>query len=79
MGVLRSDSLNRGDLQLHSVLEISFVSFSNLSRLNIEAAARLYDRKQGVREVINLSRYIAEADAGKGAAMGQGGLGDRAA
>jgi len=41
VGVLRRDSLNLGNLELHSVLAHSFVSYSNLTRLSLEAAARL--------------------------------------
>lgn len=43
-GIIRQDSLKRGDLQLHSVLSGQFISYANLVRLNLEAAARLASR-----------------------------------
>jgi hypothetical protein len=45
-GILREDSLAAGNLELHSVLAKSYASYANLTRLNLEAAARLADRKQ---------------------------------
>jgi hypothetical protein len=45
-GILRQDSLIQGNLELHSVLAKSYASYANLTRLNLEAAARLADRKQ---------------------------------
>lgn len=45
-GIMRRDALERGDLQLHSVLSGQFISYANLVRLNLEAAARLASRPQ---------------------------------
>lgn len=40
-GILRVDSLGRGNRELHSILSGQFISYANLVRLNLEAAARL--------------------------------------
>ena len=40
-GIMRRDSLKNGDLCLHSILSGQFISYANLVRLNLEAAARL--------------------------------------
>jgi len=60
-GILRQDSLKHGDLALHSVLSGQFISYANLVRLNIEAAARLADRKapEGEPDVLT---FVAEFD-----------------
>jgi hypothetical protein len=38
---MRSDSLMAGNFELHSVLSGQFISYANLVRLNLEAAARM--------------------------------------
>ena len=63
-GILRRDSLNDGNLELHSVLARSYVSYANLTRLSLEAAARL----AGIRIELNepdVLTYIKAFDAQK--------------
>lgn len=60
-GILRSDSLSHGDLALHSVLSGQFISYANLVRLNLEAAARLADRKPPESEP-GIMTLVAEFD-----------------
>jgi len=63
-GILRRDSLNQGNLELHSVLAKSFASYANLARLSLEAAARL----AGIRVEQNepdIMTYIKTFDAEK--------------
>jgi hypothetical protein len=65
-GILRRDSLNEGNLELHSVLAKSFASYANLARLSLEAAARL----AGIRVEQNepdILTYIKTFDAQKAA------------
>jgi len=65
-GILRRDSLNLGNLELHSVLARSFASYANLTRLSLEAAARL----AGIRIEQNepdIMDYIKTFDAQKAA------------
>ena len=63
-GILRRDSLDAGNMELHSVLAKSYASYANLVRLNLEAAARLADRKPGpiVPDILTI---VAEIDAEK--------------
>jgi hypothetical protein len=63
-GILRRDSLNQGNLELHSVLARSFASYANLTRLSLEAAARLADRKTRESEP-DILTYIKTFDAEK--------------
>lgn len=63
-GIMRQDALQRGDLQLHSVLSGQFISYANLVRLNIEAAARLAGRGQA-EPVMTTFEIAAEIDRAK--------------
>jgi hypothetical protein len=58
-GILRRDSLKDGDLSLHSVLSGQFISYANLVRLNLEAAARLADRKPQGEVIEDVLAYVA--------------------
>lgn len=58
-GVMRKDSLNAGNLELHSVLAKSYASYANLVRLSLEAAARLADRKPSDAGVEDVLAYAA--------------------
>jgi hypothetical protein len=60
-GILRKDSLDAGNLELHSVLAKSYASYANLVRLNLEAAARLADRKADKAEP-DILTFVAEFD-----------------
>jgi hypothetical protein len=44
-GIMRRDSIRRGDLELHSVLSRQLVAYANLERLNLMAAFELAGRK----------------------------------
>jgi hypothetical protein len=44
-GIIRRDSLRKGNLQLHDVLSGQFISYGNAVRLNLEAAARMATMK----------------------------------
>jgi hypothetical protein len=57
-GILRRDSLDKGDMELHSVLAKSYASYANLVRLSLEAAARLADRKQQASSQAELETYL---------------------
>jgi len=57
-GILRRDSLDAGNLELHSVLAKSYASYANLVRLSLEAAARLADRKQETSSQAALETYL---------------------
>jgi hypothetical protein len=74
-GILRRDSLKRGDLQLHSVLSGQFISYANLVRLNLEAASRLAAQKEPGADAPTLADIIAEADSEE-AAEASGGFED---
>ena len=71
-GILRKDSLDAGNLELHSVLAKSYVSYANLVRLSLEAAARLADRKPLDAELTVLD-VIAEFDKDKAAKAAEAG------
>ena len=58
-GILRRDALKDGDLSLHSVLSGQFISYANLVRLNLEAAARLADRKPQGEVIEDVLEYVA--------------------
>lgn len=62
-GIMRRDSLKRGDLQLHSVLSGQFISYANLVRLNLEAAARLAAQPDPAGPAPTLAEIVAEVDA----------------
>jgi len=57
-GILRKDSLDAGNLELHSVLAKSYASYANLVRLSLEAAGRLADRKQQTSSQAELETYL---------------------
>lgn len=60
-GILRRDHLKEGDLALHTVLSGSFIAYANLVRLNLEAAARLADRKPsgaGTEDVLTYAQRV---------------------
>jgi hypothetical protein len=57
-GILRRDSLDKGDMELHSVLAKSYASYANLVRLSLEAAARLANRKQQTSSQAALETYL---------------------
>ena len=57
-GILRRDSLDRGNMELHSVLAKSYASYANLVRLSLEAAARLADRKSQAGSQAALESYL---------------------
>jgi len=61
-GILRRDSMKHGDLSLHSILSGQFISYANLVRLNLEAAARMAERKPQDERVIDVLEYVAEFD-----------------
>jgi hypothetical protein len=64
-GILRRDALKDGDLSLHSVLSGQFISYANLVRLNLEAAARLADRKPmdpGAEDVLTYAARVYPED-----------------
>jgi len=68
-GVMRKDSLNAGNLELHSVLAKSYASYANLVRLSLEAAARLADRKPldaGVEDVLTYAARVYPEDKPQG-------------
>jgi len=69
-GIIRQDSLKRGDLQLHSVLSGQFISYANLVRLNLEAAARLASRTPAEAAPTPFE-IAAEIDAAKDEAQGE--------
>ena len=71
-GILRRDSLDQGNLELHSVLAKSYASYSNLVRLNLEAAARLAGIRLEQSEP-DVMAYITAFDAQKAAQEAQGG------
>jgi hypothetical protein len=61
-GIMRRDSIRRGDLAMHSVLCQQFIAYLNVERLNLEAAARLAGQK--IPEApITLAEIIREVDA----------------
>ena len=62
-GILRRDSLKRGDLALHSILSGQFISYANLVRLNLESAARLAAQKPLEDPAATVAELIAEVDA----------------
>ena len=62
-GIMRRDSMRRGDLQLHSVLSGQFISYANLVRLNLEAAARLAGQKGPELPAPTIAEIIREVDA----------------
>jgi hypothetical protein len=64
-GILRGDSLVKGNLELHSILSGQFISYANLVRLNLEAAARLAGQKMPDLPVPTIVEYIAALDARK--------------
>jgi len=72
VGIMRRDSLKRGDLQLHSVLSGQFISYANLVRLNLEAAARLASQNHTGPTMMPLE-IAAEIDAAKVASEGEPG------
>jgi len=57
-GILRKDSLDAGNLELHSVLAKSYASYANLVRLSLEAAARLADREPQASSQAALETYL---------------------
>ena len=61
-GIMRRDSMRRGDLQLHSVLSGQFISYANLVRLNLEAAARLAVQKFPEEQAPTIAEIIRESD-----------------
>lgn len=63
-GILRADSLARGSFELHPVLCGQFISYANLVRLNIEAAARLA-KEAPEDEAFDISAYAREFDSQK--------------
>lgn len=64
-GILRRDSLDQGNLELHSVLAKSFASYSNLTRLSLKAAARLAGQAPIGANVPDVLTYIASYDTAK--------------
>lgn len=84
-GVMRGDSLAKGNLEMHSVLCAQLVAYSNLERLNLEAAARLAQQKAPEGPVPTIAEIIREHDeveaqaqaakAGKGNGQGEAGPG----
>lgn len=69
-GILRRDSLKAGDLCLHSILSGQFVSYANLVRLNLEAAARLAAQR-GPEAAPTIAEIIREVDAEKAQEAGE--------
>lgn len=69
-GILRRDSLKEGDLCLHSILSGQFISYANLVRLNLEAAARLAGQKSP-EPVLTIAEIIEQVDAEKEGAGNQ--------
>ncbi len=61
-GILRGDSLAKGNLELHAILSGQFISYANLVRLNLESAARLAGQKEAPDAVPTIAEIIAEHD-----------------
>ncbi|MGA2533830.1 MAG: hypothetical protein ABSG19_12445 [Candidatus Aminicenantales bacterium] len=61
-GIMRMDSLLKGNLELHSILSGQFISYANLVRLNLEAAARLAGQKIPEPPATTLAEIIRECD-----------------
>jgi hypothetical protein len=62
-GVMRGDSLMKGNLEMHSVICAQLVAYSNLERLNLEAAARLAAQKPLEDPVLMIEELTREVDA----------------
>jgi hypothetical protein len=60
-GIMRADSLERGNFELHSVLCGQFIAYANLVRLNLEAAARLA-KEAPEDEAFDITAYAQEFD-----------------
>jgi len=76
-GILRGDSLMKGNLELHSILSGQFISYANLVRLNLESAARLASQKGPDEPALTIAEVIREHDEAKAKAGGNGeGQGD---
>lgn len=77
-GILRADSLFKGNLELHSILSGQFISYANLVRLNLESAARLASQKPLEGPSPTIASIIAEHDEAEAAerAKAQPGNGD---
>jgi hypothetical protein len=72
-GILRGDSLAKGNLELHSILSGQFISYANLVRLNLEAAARLAAQKAPEGPLPTIAEIVREHDqAEEAAAKAQG-------
>lgn len=65
-GILRGDSLAKGNFELHSILSGQFISYANLVRLNLEAAARLASHKAPEGLAPTIAEVIAEHDEAEG-------------
>jgi hypothetical protein len=72
-GILRADSLAKGNFELHSILSGQFISYANLVRLNLESAARLAAQKPPEGPAPTIAEIIREHDeAAAKAAPGNG-------
>jgi hypothetical protein len=82
-GIMRQDAIHRGDLQLHSVLSGQFISYANLVRLNLEAAARLAKGGRAdnaptpfeIAAEIDAAKEEAQAEVGNGSPKDEAGRG----
>ncbi|MEN6560114.1 MAG: hypothetical protein ABFD52_04990 [Acidobacteriota bacterium] len=75
-GVMRGDSLAKGNLEMHSVLCDQLVAYSNLERLNLEAAARLASQKLPEGPILTIAEIIREHDQAEAQARPGNGSGD---
>lgn len=71
-GVMRADSLAKGNLEMHSILCAQLVAYSNLERLNLEAAARLAQQKLPEGPAPTIFEIIREHDAAEAEAKAAG-------
>ena len=74
-GILRGDSLLKGNLELHSILSGQFISYANLVRLNLEAAARLASQKAPEGPIPTIAEIIREHDEAQAGPAGGNGNG----
>jgi hypothetical protein len=74
-GILRADSLAKGNLELHSILSGQFIAYGNLVRLNLESAARLAAQRAPEGPIPTPAELIREVEAETGQDPGDGGPG----
>jgi hypothetical protein len=61
-GIMRADSLGKGNLELHSVLCGQFISYANLVRASLTSAATLASQKGPEDEAFDITAYAQEFD-----------------